>query len=56
MILACDGYMWFMFMVYDDFMRFMILIYDGLVWANMMWYVYSWWFDQTISLTCCDIK
>jgi len=41
-----DFCMWYMIMVYDGFMQFMILIYDGWVWANLMWYVYTWWFGQ----------
>ena len=40
-ILNYDGYMWFMIVAF---------------WANRMWCVYTWWFDQTTSLSCYNMK
>ena len=44
-VLVYDGYMW------SWFWSMMIMFWD-----NQMWYVYSWSFNQTTSLTCCDGK
>ena len=41
MIAKC--YLWFLSMMVE-------------FWANRIWYVYTWCFDQRASLTCCDRK
>ena len=57
--------MWYMILIHDDYKLSMIMVYDGYMLsmiftmmvafsANRMWYFYTWWFDQTTSLTCCD--